>query len=222
MSENNFRNMNLVPWSYNCVLFEEKISSVNSLPPGFRQSKFTSWRPRGLGWAGRGRLKRERIYIHGCCCGFTGGSSGKEKVREHVISVIVKITQGPTLCQPMHYTVHGILQARVLEWVAIPFSRGSSQSRDRTQVSCIADGFFTNWAIREAQVVKNPPANARDKRDTGSIPGLGRSPGGGHGDPLQYFAWRILWTVEPGGLQSIGLHTVRYDWSDLACTHTVV
>ena len=43
----------------------------------------------------------------------------------------------------MHYTVHGILQDRVLEWVAFPFSRGSSQPRDWTQVSCIAGGFFT-------------------------------------------------------------------------------
>ena len=50
------------------------------------------------------------------------------------------------------YTVHGILQARVLEWLVIPFSRGSSQRRDRTQVSCIAGVFFTNWATREAQV----------------------------------------------------------------------
>ena len=49
-----------------------------------------------------------------------------------------------TLCDPMDYTVHGILQARVLEWVAFPFSRGSSQPRDRTQVSCIAGGFFTS------------------------------------------------------------------------------
>ena len=40
----------------------------------------------------------------------------------------------------------GILQARILEWVAMPFSRGSSQLRDRTQVSHIAGGFFTNWA----------------------------------------------------------------------------
>ena len=40
--------------------------------------------------------------------------------------------------------VHGILQARILEWVAFPFSRGSSQPRDRTQVSLIAGGFFTN------------------------------------------------------------------------------
>ena len=41
-------------------------------------------------------------------------------------------------------------QARILEWVAIPFSRGSSQPRDQTQVSHIADGFFTSWATREA------------------------------------------------------------------------
>ena len=40
----------------------------------------------------------------------------------------------PTLCDPMDYTVHGILQARILEWIAIPFSRGSSQSRDGTQI----------------------------------------------------------------------------------------
>ena len=46
--------------------------------------------------------------------------------------------------------VHGILQARILEWVAISFSRGSSQPRDRSQVSCIAGRFFTNWATREA------------------------------------------------------------------------
>ena len=45
----------------------------------------------------------------------------------------------PTLCDSMDYTVHGILQARILEWVAFPFSRGSSQPEDRTQVSHIAE-----------------------------------------------------------------------------------
>ena len=55
------------------------------------------------------------------------------------------------LCDPMDYTVHGILQARILKWVAFPFSRGSSQPRDRTQVSHCAGGFFTSWATREAQ-----------------------------------------------------------------------
>ena len=47
------------------------------------------------------------------------------------------------LCIPMDYTVHGILQARILEWVAFPFSRWSSQLSDQTQVSHIAGGFFT-------------------------------------------------------------------------------
>ena len=63
----------------------------------------------------------------------------------------VKVTElGPTLCNPMDYIVHGILQARILEWTAFPFSRGSSQPRDQTQVSCIAGRFFTSWATREA------------------------------------------------------------------------
>ena len=51
----------------------------------------------------------------------------------------------------MDYTVHGILQARILEQVAFPFSGGSSQHRDQTQVFHFAGGFFTNWATREAQ-----------------------------------------------------------------------
>ena len=90
-----------------------------------------------------------------------------------------------------------------------PEYRGSSQPRDRTQVSHNAGGFFTSWATREALVfenqqshfflnlcrvlqafpsftgsaVKNPPDNAGD---AGLIPGLGRSPGGGNGNSLQY------------------------------------
>ena len=103
----------------------------------------------------------------------------------------VKVIQScPTLCDPMGYTVHGILQTRILEWVAFPFSRGifptqvsnpglphcrwilyqlshqgnpkilewvaypfcsgSSPPKNQTGVSCIAGGFFTNWAFREA------------------------------------------------------------------------
>ena len=57
----------------------------------------------------------------------------------------------PTFCNPMDYTVHGILQVRILEWVAFPFSRRSSQPRDQAWVSHIAGGFFTSWATREAQ-----------------------------------------------------------------------
>jgi len=59
-------------------------------------------------------------------------------------SVKVKVIQSyPTLWDPVDHTVHGILQA-TLEWVASPFSRGSSQPRDQTQISHIAGGFFTS------------------------------------------------------------------------------
>ena len=61
-------------------------------------------------------------------------------------------------CRPPGSSIHGILQARILEWVSISFSR----------------------------LVKNPPPNAGDARNTGSIPELGRSPGVGNGNPLQY------------------------------------
>ena len=64
----------------------------------------------------------------------------------------VKVAQScPTLSDLMDYRVHGILQARILEWIAFPFSRGSSQPRDQTQVFCIVGGFFTSWATSEAQ-----------------------------------------------------------------------
>ena len=59
-----------------------------------------------------------------------------------------------TLCDPMDWSplgssVQGIVQTRILEWVAIPFSRGSSRPRDQIQVSCIAGRFFTIWATKE-------------------------------------------------------------------------
>ena len=54
------------------------------------------------------------------------------------MKVKVKVAQlCLTLCDPMDYTVHVILQARIVEWVAFPFSRGSSQPRDQTQVSAL-------------------------------------------------------------------------------------
>ena len=127
--------------------------------------------------------------------------------------------------------------------VAIFFSRGPSQSRDRTLVSHITGRLLTVWAtevallvvwilimlhltidgylytIRTSQValvVKNPPAKAGDMRDAASIPGLGRSPGGGMATHSSVLAWRIPGTEEPGGLQSMGLQRVGHDWSDWA------
>ena len=65
------------------------------------------------------------------------------------------------LCDPFDssslpgFSIHGIFQARVLEWAAISFSRGSSPPRDRTQVSHIAERLFTVWATREAPKIKD-------------------------------------------------------------------
>ena len=74
-------------------------------------------------------------------------------------------------------------------------------------------------ASQVALVVKNQPANAGDVRDSGLIPGLGRAPGGGHGNSLQYSCLenpmdRGAWRASPWG------HRVRNYWSDLAHTHT--
>ena len=62
-----------------------------------------------------------------------------------------------------------------------------------------------------ALVVKNLPANAGDIRDTGSVPGLGRSPGEGNSNPLQYSCLENPWTEEPGGLQSMGSQRDEHD-----------
>ena len=75
--------------------------------------------------------------------GKKAGSGTSEEMLSLPVKVLVALSC-PSLCKPMDYSlsgssVHGILQPRILEWVAIPFSRGSSQSRDQTQVSRFAD-----------------------------------------------------------------------------------
>ena len=82
-----------------------------------------------------------------------GGAEGKESA----CNAKVKVAQPcPTLCDPVdcsltQSSVHGILQARRLEWVAVPFSRGSSQHRDQTQFSCIAGSFCNIQATKESK-----------------------------------------------------------------------
>ena len=89
-------------------------------------------------------------------------------------------------------------------------------------LTCLLIGYRVLWGFPGYAVVKNPPASAGDARDGGSIPGWGRSPGGGNGNPLQY-SWlensmdRGAW----GGLQSVGSQS--WTWlSDGAHTHRVV
>ena len=87
-------------------------------------------------------------------------SGHKHNLLHKARKVKVLVTQScPALCDPMNCkpsgsSAHGILQARILEWVAISFSRGPSQPRDRTSVSYTAGRFFTIWATREINLAK--------------------------------------------------------------------
>ena len=74
------------------------------------------------------------------------------KVKDNEVTQLRLTFCDPVDCSPPGYSIHGIFQARVLEWVAISFSRGCSWPRDRTQVSHIAGRCFTIWAIREASL----------------------------------------------------------------------
>ena len=73
-------------------------------------------------------------------------------------------------------------------------------------------GCTFNWASQVAQMVKEFTYNAEDAGDSGSIPGSGRFPGGGNGNPLQYSCLGNPWTEEPGGLQS----GVAKTWTQLS------
>ena len=77
-------------------------------------------------------------------------SSSSSTHMKKVKVLVAQLLCNPLDCVPPGSSVHGILQARILQWVAIPFSRGSSLLRDWTQVSCIAGKFFTIWSTRQA------------------------------------------------------------------------
>ena len=79
------------------------------------------------------------------------------RLHGHLVCVLVAQSR-TTVCEcmdciPPGFSVHGLLQTRILEWVAIYFPRGSSRARNRTQVSCITGRFFTIWATREGFMV---------------------------------------------------------------------
>ena len=114
-----------------------------------------SWVPRcAVGHAGISHLFappssacRVNDRVQGGIQPYSGLTKKKGKGNQERIGVKVKVKVAQsclTLCDPMDYTVHGILQAGILEWVAFPFSRGSSQARNGTQVSRIAGGLFTS------------------------------------------------------------------------------
>ena len=85
--------------------------------------------------------------------------------------------EDPMDCSPPGSSVLGIFQARILQQVAIPFSRGSFHPRDRTCISCIGRWILYHRAVGFPgdTVTKNPPANAGDTGDSGSVSGVRRS-----------------------------------------------
>ena len=83
----------------------------------------------------------------------------------------------------------------------------SSRTMDWTLA--ISNENTESWGFPVGSDSKESACNAGD---LGSVPGLGRSPGEGNGNPLQFLAWRCPWTKEPGGLQSMGSQRVRQDW----------
>ena len=134
----------------------------------------------------------------------------------------------PVDCSPPGSFVCGILQARILEWVAISFSRASSRHRDRTQVFCIAGRRFNLWATREAliptifkffytnldSIIKSRDITLLTKWET-QVQSLGHEyllekEMATHSSIL---AWKIPWTEAPGRLQSMGSQRVGHDWA---------
>ena len=137
----------------------------------------------------------------------------------------------PDSCDPMDCSlpgssVHGILQARIPEWVAISFSRGSSQPRNQTRVSCIAGRFFTNWAMREAHVIYKNPPHAKSwliGKDSDAGRDWGQEEKGTTEDEMAgWHHWldgresvnsgSWWWTGRPGVLRFMGSQRVRHDW----------
>ena len=129
--------------------------------------------------------------------------------------------------------VHGILQARILEWLAISFSKGSSQPRDWTCVSHISCRCFTIWAtgmqrymglgilwfhkrVSQVALVVKICLAMQETQET-QVWSLGWE------DPLEeslathssILAWKIPWTEEPDGLQSVGSQQTGYNWTHI-------
>ena len=117
----------------------EWLINNNSYEPNIKprnhnwQSNFQTLSEKNRRW-----YKRNLVYYQ-----------GMKKVKMLVIQSC-PILRDPTDCNPTGSFVHGIFQAGILEWVAIPFSRGSSWPSDQTQATCIACRLFTIWASREA------------------------------------------------------------------------
>ena len=116
------------------------------LSPVFKMLNVGSLHKDGKRWRSRYVLNCTTvIFYHWGSCQPSLLLGTLDACQQYFTMYPMKVAQScPTLCDPMGYTVRGIPQARIPEWIAVSFSRGSSQPRDRTQVSHIADRFFTS------------------------------------------------------------------------------
>ena len=129
-----------------------------------------------------------------------------------------------TFCDPLDFSLPvssncGIFQTKILEWVAISSSRGFSQPRDQTHVSCIllhwqmdSLSVAPRWGFSDGSMGKESSCKAGDTGETSMIPGLGRSPGEGNGNPFQY---SCLENPMDGGAWQVTVHGVTKSWTRL-------
>ena len=128
--------------------------------------------------------------------------SGTSKSLWRVEKKKCQLLSGVRFCNPMHcslpgYSVHSCLQARIPEWVAIPFSRLSSWSRNWTWILCIA-GTFSGSEVKASASNSGDQVRSLEKEMV---------------THSRILAWRIPWKEEPGRLQSTGSQRVRHNWT---------
>ena len=152
--------------------------------------RWLSWL-RGVRTKARRMGRRTSRSTRGVCCRWrtfwawndsgrqvTAGSGPEGEISSKWKLTVVAVQLCPTLCNPMDYSppgssVHGILQTRIVGWVAMPSSRGPSQPRDQTPVSCIAGRFCTIWEITslhpkwiKMNLFTNTPLSTHERRKT--------------------------------------------------------
>ena len=163
-----------------------------------RELWLSPWAPQ---WCSSGWSRWRMLFLPGVAMAAWASSCGDVAVR----------------MLPCSTSASGSLRApkpRTASALALPWLFQSRWSRSST-VCCPPRLIEASQVVL---VVKNLPANARGVRDTGLIPGREDPLEEGMATHSSIPVWRILWTEEPGGLQSVGLHRVGCDWSDLACT----
>ena len=121
-----------------------------------------------------------------------------------------------TLFDPMDYSTlassyRGIFQARILDWVAISFSKGSSPTRDRTRITHVSYIGREVLSHLDFPGDSDGKASAYNAGDPSSTPGSGRSPGEGSGNPLQYSCLENPMEEDPGRLQTMESQKVGHD-----------